>query len=63
MERDSNKITVQRRWNKRKKSGKPERDVMLNKMSKAYEIVIKIQNDIIQSNTSDIQAAGKKTDQ
>ena len=36
---------------------------MLNIVSKAYEIVIKIQNDIIQSNTSDIQAAGKKTDQ
>ena len=36
---------------------------MLNIVSKAYEIVIKIQNDIIQINASDIQVAGKKTDQ
>ena len=45
MERDINKITIQRKWIKRKKSGKPERGIFItNIASKAYEIVKKIQN-------------------
>ena len=51
MEKDSNKVTIQRRWIKRKNSGKPER-YFHNKYS--------VQNMKSQSNMSNMQTAGTK---
>ena len=51
MEKDSNKVTLQRRWIKRKNSGKPER-YFHNKYS--------VQNMKSQSNMSNMQTAGTK---
>ena len=53
--RDSNKVTIQKWWIKRKSSGKPEI------VSKTYKIIKKIQNEVIQSNMSNMQTAGMKT--
>ena len=61
MEGDINKVTIQRRWIKRKISGKPERCFHNKYIVKSiYEIVKKIQNKAIQSNMSNMQTAGKK---
>ena len=65
MERDINKVTIQRRWIKRKNLGKPEGIFITNIVSKAYEIVKKIQNETVQSNMSNIycRLQKRKTDQ
>ena len=60
MERDINKVTTQRMRIKRKNSGKPEGLFITNTVSKAYEILKKIQNEAVQSNITNMQTAGKK---
>ena len=60
MERDINKVTIERSSIKRKNSGKPESIFITNILSKACEIVNKIQNENVRSNMSNIQTARKK---
>ena len=63
--RETSIKSLQRRWIKIKNLGKPEGIFITNIVSKAYEIVKKIQNETVQSNMSNIycRLQKRKTDQ
>lgn len=61
IERNSNKVTVQRKWNKNENQESQRAIFIINIVSKAQEIVKKIQNGAAQSKMPDMQTTVKKT--